>query len=167
MMLQGIRRVVRGAEDADLGLAAKGPGGHGFELFIAPLPDLTGGGGGEQVIDPKVALQLQRRPVVHGVAQAIRHRRGKCLKALPITGRAGAERFADTIAPHGPPLVVITVEPDLREIVPCLVLGYLLRRQVIVVVDDGLVLRVAVIQLNGSRGIKEEVVMDKGHESWP
>ena len=76
-------------------------------------------------------------PVIQRVAQGIRHCSSPLLKFFVIGFVASAISFSHPIGAHGPPLVVIAVQPGLAEVVKNFVFGYLLWRQMVVVVDNG------------------------------
>ena len=86
----------------------------------------------------KVAAQLQVRPVEEGIAERVRHGLGPGLKFFTRGGSAGDPFLRDAVGPHGPPLVVIAIEPDGVEVFKPPIFRDIARAQVAVVVDDWL-----------------------------
>ena len=78
-------------------------------------------------------------------------------------GVAGDEIFVYAVRAHLAPFVVVAAEPHLRDVLPALVRGDLGRRQVAVVVDDGHVLGVAVVEFPRGLGREKKVVVDEWH----
>ena len=64
----------------------------------------------------KVAAQLQVGPVEEGIAKCVWHGLGPRLKLVPWAGGTGDAFLGDAVGPHGPPLVVVAVEPDSVEV---------------------------------------------------
>ena len=170
MVLERIDRVVGGADRLDVHLGHDPPrralrcGEH----RVAVVPDgISRGGREESVVDPERAVQLEVGPVVERIAERIGDGFRPFVVLLPVGRVSGAEPFGHAVAAHGAPFVVVAVKPDLREVFVRLVLGDLLRRQVAVVIDDGQILGVLVIQHAGKLGFEEEIfVNERGFESF-
>ena len=138
-----------------------------LEQGIGLLPD---GGRGllvEQGVDAEVALQFQVGPVVERIAQRVRDRPGEGEEFLVGIGIAGAERFRGPVAAHRAPLVVIALQPDLVEVGELPVRRDVGRRQVIVVVEDGLRRREVVVEAPGRLGLEQEMIVDEGGSHFP
>ena len=71
------------------------------------------------------------------------------------------KRSGDAIGAHGAPLIVVALQPGLGEVAELLVFGDPLRREMAVVVEDGLGLGVVVEEADGGGGFEEEVVVDE------
>ena len=165
---QVVGRVVGGADGlhvelADEGLAAEF--GRG-ELGVALLEDLTGGLGGEELVDAEHAAELQVRPVVERVAHRVGHGLGPLLEGLPgAVLAAGQVVLGHAVGAHRTPLVVVAVvavhQPELGDVAELDVLGDLLGHQVAVVVDDGHLLRMLVIELPRGGVGKHEIFVDE------
>ena len=164
VVLERVDGVVRGAERLDAGARdqpARGEPGLRDD-GVGTLPDLVRGVAGEQqVVDAEVARQLQVAPVVHRVAQRVRHRLGELPELLARRGVAGDEALVDAVRAHDAPLVVVGAEPDLGDVLPAFVLRDLRGREVAVVVDDRERLGVAVVKLARAIVREEEVVVDE------
>src|SRR5690606_15611755 len=149
VVLQGIHGVVGGADHADVPLLhdAAGAEARTGELLLGLLPDALGGAAVEEAVaDPEGALELQVGPVVERVAQALGDGLGPGLELLALAGIAGAEALGHTVAAHGAPLVVVALEPDLGQVGVAAVAGDLGGVQVAVVVDDGQLGGVVVVE---------------------
>src|SRR5690606_38212968 len=81
--------------------------------------------------------ELQVCPVKKWITQCIRNRFGPLLKFLSVGFIAGAIGFIYSIGAHGPPLIMITIEPGLGDIGKLMIFGHLLWRQVTMVIDNG------------------------------
>lgn len=163
---QVVRRVVRGADDLDIHFFQDAACGERAvrELFAGLVPDAFGGGLVEQFSDAEVAAQFQVGPHIKRVAQRVRHGAGPGLEFLEIARvLAGDEFFRNAVGAHGAPLVVVALQPDLCEVVEPAVLRDVLRRKVIVVVDDRLSRGHAVVQVAGDRRGEQEIVGEESH----
>ena len=134
-------------------------GGLGF------LPDGRCGGFVQQFIDTEVALQLEVGPVVERIAQGVGDRAREGEKFFVGLGVAGDQALVGTVGAHRPPFVVISLQPDFEKIFKATIVGNVLRRQVIVVVEDRLWLGVFVVQPERGVGLQQEIVVDErlGH----
>ena len=88
------------------------------------------------------------RPVVQRVAQRMGHRRGKRKKLFLWITVASHKALVHSIGPHRPPLVVVVIDPHIKQVSKLAVVRNVCRRQVVVVVDDRLIRSEAVIELN-------------------
>src|SRR5215470_2383009 len=99
------------------------------------MPDLSGCGLIEQVVDSKVANQFEVSPVVERIPQSPRNG-SRPRNELFIGFRVAAAVFlGDSVGTHCPPLVVVAVEPYLREIAKSPVFGDIGGRKMTVKVE--------------------------------
>jgi hypothetical protein len=160
--LQRIRRVVGRADEGDPVRGKDVVDPQRRQLRVRPLPDgVRRVAGLIRLADPEVALELQVRPVVEGVAERVREGRHPGVELLAGRRVARAEALVDPVGPHRPPLVVVAADPDVRQVRELVVRGDLGLRDVAVVVVDRLALRVAVVELAGRVRLQEEVVVDE------
>ena len=75
--------------------------------------------------------------MIEWIAQQIGHGRRKGIKFFTIRSVTGDEALVDAIGAHGTPFIMISVEPDLGEIVPLLIMGNFLGWKVAVEINDG------------------------------
>ena len=103
------------------------------------------------------------RPMIKRVAERVRDCAGPGEEFFLGIGIAGDDGFRFAIGAHGPPFVVIALQPHLAEICKTPIVGHLGRWQVIVVIEDRLALGVLVVQ--PLRGIvaQQKVVVNKRH----
>lgn len=73
-----------------------------------------------------------------GIAQSLRHRGRPGIKFLSIPGVTGDQLLGYPAPAQRPPLVVIALQPDLNEVGKTVVAGDVRRRQIAVIVEDGL-----------------------------
>ena len=134
-------RALHGRRDDEAGLAAA------LDLLLrdprlrqraALLPHRGRGIGPEQAIaDPERPPQLEVGPVVQGIAQRVRYRLSPGQELVAGAGYAGDLAFSYAVGPHGPPLIVIAVQPNPGDILEFLVTGNFIRRQMAVIINDG------------------------------
>ena len=166
--VQVVGGVVRRADDVDVELADEGLAaefGRG-ELGVALLEDLAGRGGRQELVDAEDALQLQMRPVVERVAHRVGHGLRPLLEGLPRAARAARDVFLRyAVAAHRAPFIVVARvavhQPELGDIAELDVFGNLLRGEMAVVVDDGHLLRMVVVEALRRGGGEHEVVVDE------
>ena len=117
----------------------------------------------QQFFDSEIPLEFEMGPMVERVAQRVRH--GTCPgQELVVRSRgAGAEWLLDSVGPHGPPLVMIAFEPDLKQIREAAVHGDPARRKMVVIVQNRLRLGVVEVQPTGSLGAQKKVFVKKSH----
>ena len=139
-------------ELTDEGLAAEL---RSSELGVALVKDFAGGCGAQELIYAEHTAQFQVSPVVQGVTHGVRHGLGPFLEGFPsAVFAAGEVVLAYAVCTHCAPLVVVSVvavhKPQLGDVTELDILCYLLRHKVAVVVDDGHLFRVLVVELLGS-----------------
>src|SRR5215471_5182445 len=131
------------------------------ELGLRLSPDARGCLEIQDLPDVEITFELEMRPVKEWVAQ----RKGYCLRPgqkLFIPRRiAGAELLGDTVGSHRPPFVVIAFKPDFKQIAEATVLGDVGSRKVSVVVEDGLILSIVVVQASGSLCLQKKISVDE------
>ena len=169
--LKAVGGVVGGADHADVGLldqVAAGEAGLG-ELSVGEVPDLLGGLAVEDTLIAKVALELQVAPLKDGVAHATAQGLGPLLELLASRGIAGNEALVNAVCTHQAPLVVVTAQPNLGDVLKTLVVPDLLGRNVAVVVDDRHTLGKVVEQLLAGFGAQQEILIihEVFHQTTP
>ena len=162
VMFQTIHRIVGGADGFHVEMREYLPHAELVaQQFGSFVVDVTGGFRFQQGCDAKRVFQFQVRPVVQRIAQRVRHGFGPFRKLFVIRRITRDETFVHAVGAHGPPLVMVAVEPDLRGVFKHAVLGYLAGRQVVVVVQDGHLLGIAVVECFGRFGLQQEIVVEK------
>ena len=169
--LKAVSGVVGSADHADVGLldqVAAGKAGLG-ELSVGKVPDLLGGLAVEDALVAKVALKLQVAPLKDGVANAATQSLGPLLELLTSRGIAGNEALVNAVCTHQAPLVVVTAQPNLGDVLKTLVVPDLLGRNVAVVVDDRHALGKVVEQLLAGLGAQQEILIvhEVFHQTTP
>ncbi|MBA7705172.1 hypothetical protein ES703_113996 [subsurface metagenome] len=107
-------------------------------------------------------------PVVKRISQSIWNGLCPFFELFVIAGIAGAEPFADAVGSHRPPFVMVAVEPGLGEIVKLMVDGYLLDRQMAVIIINGHFLGVFVVKSLCRFCLQEKIFIHKfSHFSNP
>ena len=164
VMFEAVGRIVGRADQHHVHPTHDSPGGK--RVFGQPRVglaiDALGRLGAQQAVaDAQRPLQFQMGPVIERVAERLGNRLRPFLELLPIRRVAGAVAFVDAGRPHGTPLIVIAVEPGLRDVLEIAVLGDLLRRQVAMVVDDRQIAGVLVIELDRLIGLQQEILGDE------
>ena len=84
--------------------------------------------------------------MVEGIAQGFGYSCRPGPELFIIGGAASNVFFIDPVGAHGPPFVMIAVEPDLGQILKIPVAGNLRYRQVAVIVNDRLIFGVFVVK---------------------
>jgi hypothetical protein len=82
-----------------------------------------------------------------GISDHKRDRRCPLLKLLPVTRVTGAVFFIHPMPTHAPPFVMVPIEPGLGQVLKTGIFGDKLRRKMIVVVNDGHVFGIPVIEV--------------------
>ncbi len=164
MVFQCLGGIVGRADQHDVHLPHDAAGrelGPG-ELRVALVPDAGRRGGIEQPIaDPKRPLQFEMCPVIQRVAERLRDGLGPFLEFLPIRGVAGAVAFRHARGAHRPPLVMVAVQPDLREVLEAAIRGDVAGRKMAVIIDDRLLLGETMIQFGSAIVPQQEVVRNE------
>ena len=117
----------------------------GDEL-LGTVVDLLRISSGQWLVDVKIALQLQCAPDVDGVAHQLGQDLGEFHVLFVVAGVAGDVLFVDAEGAHAAPLVVVAPQPHLAQILKLLVLRDLGGLQVAVIVDDGHMLCILMIE---------------------
>src|SRR5208283_2912903 len=92
----------------------------------------------EQFINAEIALQFEMGPVIERIAETVRDGGGPSEKLVVGGSVAGTKGFGDAVGSHGPPFVVVTLEPDLEEVVKLPVGGDVRGGEMRVEIQDGL-----------------------------
>ena len=117
VVLQGVRRVVGGAQGLHVALANEPPGGEALlpQFGVAGLPNGGGALFAEEFLHAEVVFQLHVGPGVQGVAHALLHGAGPGQKLLVGVPVPGDELLGHAVCPHEPPLVVVAPQPHLGD----------------------------------------------------
>ena len=91
----------------------------------------------------------------------MRHGARPCEIFLFRIGIAGDDFLHLTIGAHGPPFIVVALEPDFAEVGKLAVVGNLRGRKVVVVIENRLVGSVLVVELLRVVGGEEEIFVDE------
>lgn len=130
------------------------------EFVVALVKDLACCLRVEALVDAESRFQLQMRPVVERVAERVGHRLCPLLKLLPVAGVfTGAVFLGYAVAAHCAPLIVIAAEPHFRNGAESFVLGNLLRNEVTVIIDDGHLCSMLVIEFLCSFCLQQKVLI--------
>ena len=100
--------------------------------------------------------------MVERIAHRVGHRFSPFAEFVAVRGCARDELLGDAVDAHGAPLVMVAVEPYTGDVVEGLVIGHLLGRQVVMIIDDGHVPRELVIKAHGGFVGQQEVFVEKG-----
>ena len=164
MVFERVDRVVRRADHLDIIVLHQTAGMElgRLEQSRTMVVNLAGRRGVQQLRHAEGGLQFEVRPVVERVAHRIGHRLGPLLELLPVGGiLARAVLLIDAVGTHGAPLVVVALEPYLRQVVETVVLGDIRGNQVAMIVDDRHLGRMVVVKALGRGGLQQEVVVVK------
>ena len=131
------------------------------------FPDGSGGAGIENVVNIEIPGEFEMSPVVEGIAKGPGNRPRPRLKFVIRGCRSRAVFLSHPIAAHGPPFVVVPLEPNLEEIGEAAIAGNIGGRQMAVIINDRQILREFVIQASGGLGLQQEVfVYERSAHRW-
>ena len=161
VILQVVDGIVGGADGlhvAHFDQAAHGVP-RGLQLGVGQVPHLVGSLGGQRALIAEEPLQLQVRPVVQGVADALADHLGPLAELLIVAGVAGDVLLLHAGAAHQAPLVVVAAQPHLGDVLIAQVVPDLLGADMAVVVDDGALGGILMIEHAGSFRVEQEVLV--------
>ncbi len=126
VICQIVSRIISGADSYNIRLLHQPAGAEIFisQPFVAGIPYLFLGGWRNKIVNPEITLKFKMRPVIQGITQKIRHSLRPPAELFPVRNVTGYIIFVYPVAAHRAPLVVITIKPDLRNILPPLILSY-------------------------------------------
>ncbi len=102
------------------------------------------------------------RPMIKRVSHAVRNSTCPFLKLFPIGGiPAGNERLVYTVGAHRTPFVVVAFEPYSGKVLEFMVVCHIFRIEVTMIVYNGLVFSILMIQTLRNRCLEEEILVDK------
>ena len=81
-------------------------------------------------------------------------------------GSASAEFFRHSVAAHGAPFVMVTFQPNLKQVVELAVFRNVLRGNMAVIVENRLVFGVFVIKLARGLRAEQKIIVDEGHRVY-
>ncbi len=145
-MFESVGRIVGGAHHGDTVAMENLVNRQVSQLLVYLVPNAFGGCLVEQVGDAEIAAQFQVGPVIERVAEGVRHGAGKGEVLVMVARVAGTVFLGNAVGAHRTPLVMITGQPDLVQVVEGLVGSDLRRRQVGVVIEDRFVAGDVVVQ---------------------
>ena len=164
-----IRGVVGRAYDLDTELADESLAAVliGCKFGVALLENLTCGLGAQELVDTEHAAEFQMGPVVKGITERVRYGLRPFLELLPGSMVAGNVLLRHAVAAHRAPFVMVSVvtihQRELGDVAELDVFGYMLRKEMAVVVDDGHALGTPVIELPRKVVREHEIFVDKTH----
>ena len=132
--------------------------------LVRALPNRLCGLLVEQFVDVEVALKFQVSPMVEWVAQSVRNRARPIKEFFLGRSWSSTEILRNAVCPHGTPFVMITLQPDLGEIAEAAITSDISCGKMGVIIDDGLRLRVLVVEPLGRRGMEQEIVVNEVHK---
>ena len=98
--------------------------------------------------------------MVERIAKGIWHGLGPLLKFFPIASILSCTIFLIyAVSTHGAPLIVVTTQPKFGDTLETMVVGYHLRDQVTVIVDNRHLSRMVVIQILSHLGLQDEILV--------
>jgi len=171
--LQIVDGVIGGADESNVGLldqAADGQLGIVLQLVVAQVPDFLCGVAVQDALVAEEVVQLQIGPVVHRVADGHGQSLSELLEALAIGLVAGDVLFGHAVGAHHAPLVVVAevaavrvaaAQPDLSDVVEAAVLVDLAGRDVAVIIADGHILCIVMIQMLSRGRLEHEFLIHK------
>src|SRR6266481_8244073 len=109
-----------------------------FQPFIGLLPYMGSAGLVQKVINAEIALQLKMGPVIQRITQRVRDCFCPCGKLLIGVSIAGAVAFRHAITTHGAPFIVVSLQPDLKQVIEPAILCYLPGGEMAMVVKNRL-----------------------------
>lgn len=115
----------------------------------------------EQFFYSKIPSQFEVRPVEQRVANRVRDSFGPFFKFFPVRSIARDESLCYALCPHRPPFVMVAFEPDFGDAAKLPVRGDVLRRKMIVVVNNRLPCRVFVVEFGSEIVVQQEVVAEE------
>ncbi len=158
---QRVRRIVRRAEHADVHLFKERNRIVGFQLFFCFLPDSRRSLRRQRCGYLKIPLQFQMRPMVQRAADQLRHDLCPLLEFFVLRRVAGDIPFVHAAGAHGAPFVMVCCQPQLRQIFVPLPLRNFLRRQMVVIVVNRLMLCVLVKQRPSHVIFQQKILVHK------
>ena len=141
-----------------------------LQLVVAQIPDFLCGVAVQDALVAEEVVQLQIGPVVHRVADGHGQSLSELLEALAIGLVAGDVLFGHAVGAHHAPLVVVAevaavrvaaAQPDLSNVLKAAVLVDLAGRNVAVIVADGHILCIIVIQMLSRSRLEHEFLIHK------
>ena len=171
--LEAVDGVIGGADEGHVALfdeAADGQLGVVLELVVAQVPDFLSGIAVQHAVVAEEGVQLQIGPVVHRVADGHGQSLSELLEALAVRLVAGDVLLGHAVGAHDAPLVVVAevaavrvaaAQPDLSNVVEAAVLVDLTGRNVAVVIADGHILSVSVVQVLCGGRLEHELLIHK------
>ena len=171
--VQIIDGVIGGADEGHVGLldqAADSQLGIVLQLVVAQVPHFLSGVAVQHAVVAKEHMQLEVGPVVHRVADGHGQSLSELLETLAVGLVAGDVLLRHTVGAHDAPLVVVAevaavrvaaAQPDLSDVVEAAVLVDLTGRNVAVVIADGHILSVSVVQVLCGGRLEHELLIHK------
>ena len=135
---QTVDGIIRSADQADIGGLYEIPDGHrgASQLFIAKLPDLLRGIAVQIALVSEIFPKLQVGPVIERIPDQLRERLRPFLEFFPFRPVSCDILLRNTVDSHLPPLIVVSAEPDLKDVFEAPVLRDFLRVDMAVIVQD-------------------------------
>ena len=156
-----VYRVVGGEELLDVAHGNELPRSQFLQLLVAPVKDVLGGLGGENVLYAEVPLQFEVSPVIDRVADGVGHDFGVLHELLEVALVPRDIALVNAHFAHEPPLVMISAQPALGYRGKLLVVIYLLYAEVTVVIEDRHIPRVFLEQYLRGIIFQDEVLIHK------
>ena len=132
------------------------------ELLIAQVPHFIGGFGAQRTLIAEEIAPFKVAPMIQGIADGLTEHLSPFAEFFIITGITGDVFFRNAGTTHQPPLVVVTTQPNLRDVFIPQIFPDFLGADVAVIVNDGALGSHVMIQRARGRGVQQKVLV---HES--
>src|SRR4051812_12293524 len=99
--------------------------------------------------------------MVQRIAEGMRDSRGPRLEFLERLGVSGDKPLGHAISPHGAPFVVIAFEPNLEQVVEPAIFCQVARRQVAMVIKNGLLFSELMIKASGGSCLQQKIFVNE------
>ena len=171
--LQAVDGVIGGADECHVALldqAADGQLGVVLQLVVAQVPHFLSGVAVQHAVIAEEAVQLQVAPVVHRVADGHGQSLCKLLEALAVGLIAGNVLLRHATGAHHAPLIMVAkvaavrvaaAQPHLSDILKAAVLIDLAGRDMAVVIADGHILSISMVQVLSGGVLEHELLIHK------
>ena len=168
VVLEGIRRIVGGADDLYVRSLDEIFSGEFLlgEALVHLVPDPLTAVLVESLVYIEVSLELEVSPVIEGVADKVGHGLSEGEELLVLVAVTGDELLLDAVGTHLTPLVVVAAEEEIKGVSKSVVLSYHLGAEVTVIVDYRKILY-RIVKSFCRVCLKHKVIVDKTHSNTP
>ena len=164
MVFERIYGIIGGAHRLYIIFAHQAAGGEfrTGEHLVASVIDFVRSGGVEHLVNAEGCLELQMSPMIERIAKSVGESLGPLHEFLARVGISGDIALVNSVGSQRAPFIMITAEPEFGDVGESFIFSYLFRRKMAVIVNNGKLFGMLMIETARALRVKKKIFVDEG-----